>query len=125
MSEIIPHPHSVRLRTGHTTSRPESWRRLLSLSLFSFLFYFPTYSLLPGDQGLGVALSSYWVLAPKGRSPEAGAWGAALCFLLPGALSVASGGRGRAASYLCFSLGRLTSLSPLPTRPPFLCAHGL
>lgn len=36
------------------------------------------------------------------------------------ALWVASRGWGLAASYLCFSPGRLTSLSPLPARPPFV-----
>lgn len=63
MSEIIPHPHQVGMRwglqTGHTTSPGEAWGRLLSLSfsLFSFLFDFPTRSLLPADEELRMVLS--------------------------------------------------------------------
>lgn len=51
---------------------------------------------------------------PRGRGVGSGP-----LFPPPGALSGASGGRGQAASHLCFSLGSLTSLSSCPpARPP-------
>lgn len=61
MSEITAHPHRGRVGWGRPTGHPggghTSWGGSChSHSLFSFLFYFPTYSLLPGDHGLGMVL---------------------------------------------------------------------
>lgn len=62
-------------------------------------------------RALGLGPQRAW---PRGRGVGSGP-----LFPPPGALSGASGGRGQAASHLCFSLGRLTSLSSCPpARPP-------
>lgn len=54
MSEITPHPHGAN---RSPKQQAQGLGEGLSLSLVSFLLYFPTDSLLPGDRGLGMVLS--------------------------------------------------------------------
>lgn len=61
MSETTAHPRRGREGRGRPTGHPgrghTSWGGFChTLSLFSFLFYFPPYRLLPGDPGLGMVL---------------------------------------------------------------------
>ena len=121
MSEIIPDPHPGRvrwgLRAGHTTS---SWGRLLSRSL-TFLLPVLLPNIEPVARGprAGDGSTRAPGLGPQRAWPGGRGVGSGPLFPPPGALSGASGGRGQAASHLCFSLGRLTSLSSCPpARPP-------
>lgn len=120
MSEIIPYPHPGRvrwgLRAGHTTS---SWGRLLSRSLTFLLPVLPP-NIEPVARGPRAGDGSARAPGPGPQRawPRGRGVGSGPLFPPPGALSGASGGRGQAASHLCFSLGSLTSLSSCPPARP-------
>ena len=120
MSEIIPYPHTGRvrwgLRAGHTTS---SWGRLLSRSL-TFLLPVLLPNIEPVARGprAGDGSTGAPGLGPQRARPGGRDVGGGSLFSPPGALLGASGGRGQTASHLCFSLGRLTSLSSSPPACP-------